>query len=158
MFLQSASRGERKAERAQRMAPHVALHSAVQRTPQIVDVHDRVSDVMANVVSREFQPVVPVTENGTPIGFFTAADAGRFPTSDLGNLSVGSIIQRQQIYAVQLNDSAVDVLQKLQAFGARYALVLDGDAVVGVVGIPGLEALLRLTIPGEDAFSGRPPV
>lgn len=157
LFLQSASRGERQAEQARRAGPHVPLRAAIQRTPQIVEADERVSDVMERVVSRGFQQVVPVIDDGVPVGFFTAGDAARFPVQDWVNLSVGAVIDRQQPYAVQLSENAVDVLDALRARNTRYAMVLDGDDVVGVVGIPGLEAVIRLTTHGADASVGQPP-
>lgn len=157
LFLQSASRNERKAERAERIVAYVPMRAAVQKTPHIVDANDRVSDVLKDVVERGFQQVVPVVDDGVPIGFFTAEDAARFPIQDLVNLSVGSVIQRQQPYAVQVSGNAVEVLEILRLRRARYALVLDENSVVGVVGVPGLEGVIRLMMPGADASADHPP-
>ena len=156
LFLQSASRSERQAERSGRVTMHVPLRAAIQGTPHIVEASERVSYVMNDVIARGFQQVVPVVDEGVPVGFFTAADSARFPIQDWVNLSVGSIIQRQHPYAVQMSDNAIEVLEALRASGARYALVLDEDNVVGVVGLPGLEAVIRLMTPGADA-SAEPP-
>jgi predicted transcriptional regulator len=156
LFLQSASRGERQAEQVREMGAQVPLRAAIQRTPQIANASDRVSDVMESIVARGFQQVVPVVENGTPVGFFTGADTARFPMRDWANLSVGSVIQRQRPYTVHVTDNAVEVLAQLRVSGTRYAIVLDGDAVVGVVGIPGLEAVIRLMMPGAGVSGDRP--
>ncbi len=156
LFLQSAARGERRAESV-RNATQVPLRAAVQRTPQMVDATDRVSDVMIDVISRGFQQVVPVIERDAPIGFFTAEDANRFPPTEWHNLSVGGVIARQEPFTVQLSDDAFDVLQAMQARGLRYALVLAMDNVVGVVGQAELEALIRYRSADGDASVGQPP-
>lgn len=158
LFLQSASRGERRAERARSSIGQVPLRAAVQQTSQFANATDRVSDVMRDIVSRGFQQVVPVLENDAPIGFFTAEDARRFPATDWMNLSVGSVIYRQEPYAVQLSDDAVDVLDAMQARKIPYAMVLAEDAVVGVVGQAELESLIRLRQSGGDASVGQPPI
>lgn len=157
LFLQSASRGERHAERVRNSVGTVPLRAAVQRTPRIVDASERVSDVVENVVQRGFQPVVPVIDDGVPAGFFTIEDANRFPAPDWDNLSVGSVIRRQEPYAVQVDDDAVDVLDALRARRARYAIVLAGDNVVGVVGQPELESLIRFRSAGGAPPGGQPP-
>jgi Zn-dependent protease/predicted transcriptional regulator len=158
LFLQSASRGERQAERVTRVTAYVPLRSAIQRTPRIVEADERVSDIMNDVADRWFEQVVPVVDDGVPIGFFTVEDTARFSIQDRVNLSVGSVISRHQPYAVQTSHNAVEVLEALRARGQRYALVLDEDDVVGVVGVPGLEAVIRLTTPGADASAERPSV
>ncbi len=158
LFLQSASRGERREERLRSSVGQVPLRAAVQRTPQIVNATDRVADVMSNVVSRGFQQVVPVIDDGVPIGFFTAADAERFPTIDWMNLSIGGVIRRQEPYAVQLADDAIEVLEALQARNIQYAMVLAGDTVVGVVGQQELESLIRLRQSGGGASVDQPPI
>lgn len=150
LFLQSAARGERHAERVRSAASQVPLNRAVQRTPHIANATDRVSDVMSNVIGHTMQQVVPVVDDGTPIGFFTAEDARRFPSIDWMNLSVGGVIQRHQPFAVQVNDDAGDVLEALHAKRVPYAIVLAGDAVVGVVGRAELEALLRFRTSFDD--------
>lgn len=157
LFLQSASRGERQAERVRNSVGHVPLQAAVQRTPQMADASDRLSDVMENIVTRGFQQVVPVLDDGVPIGFFTAEDARRFPASDWMNLSVGGVIRRHQPYAVQLNDNAVEVLEAMRARRVRYALVLAEDNVVGVVGEEELESLIRWQN-AAGASADQPPV
>lgn len=158
LFLQSAARGEKQAERARSSVGLVPIRSAVQQTPQLANATDRVSDVMSEIITRGFQQVVPVIDNGTPVGFFTAEDARRFPINEWVNLSVGTVIQRQQSYAVQLSDDAVAVLDALQARRIMYAMVLAEDAVVGVIGQEELQALIRLRQTGSDASVGQPPL
>lgn len=158
LFLQSASRGEARAERMRTSMSQVPLRAAVQRTPQMANASDRVSDVMTDIISRGFQQVVPVIERDEPIGFFTAEDARRFPATEWENLSVGGVIQRQQPYAVQLSDDAAEVLDALQARRIPFAMVIAADTVVGVVSQAELEALLRISGAGNDASVGQPPV
>lgn len=158
LFLQSASRGERRAERIRSATGDVPLRAAVQRTPQMANATDRVSDVMVNIISRGFQQVVPIIEGDVPIGFFTEDDAKRFPTTEWANLSVGGVIRRQEPYAVQLSDDAGEVLDAMQARRIRYALVLAVDSIVGVVGQVELEALIRLRSSGDGASAEQPPV
>ena len=157
LFLQSASRGEAQAERARNAVSDVPLRAAVQRAPQMANADDRLSDVMDSIVMRGFQQVVPVLDDGAPIGFFTAEDARRFPASEWMNLSVGGVIQRHQPYIVQLTDDALGVLEELRARRLRYALVLAEDNVVGVVGETELESLIRWRS-AADASAGQPPV
>ncbi len=158
LFLQAASRGERQAEQVRSAIGQVPLRAAIQRTPQFADATERVADVMENIVIRGFQQVVPVIENGTPIGFFTAGDARRFPATEWVNLSVGTVIRRQEPYTVQFSDDAVEVLSALRARRIQYAMVLADDAIIGVVGQAELESLIRFRNAGGDAPVGRPPI
>ncbi len=156
LFLQSAARGERQAERIRSAAGQVPLRAAVQRTPQMADATDRLTDVMANIVERGFQQVVPVIEDGTPVGFFTVEDARRFPASEWSNLSVGGVIQRHQLFAVQITDDAIEVLEALQARRIRFALVLAGDNVVGVAAQEQLQALINWRNASGDESVNQP--
>ncbi len=158
LFLQSASRDERRAERLKSAIGAVPLRSVVQRTPEVAASTDRVSDVMANIISRGFQRVVPIIEDGSPIGFFSAEDAERFPSTEWHNLSAGGVIRRQEPYAVQFSDDAVDVLETMVARRIPYALVLAIDNVVGVVGRADLEELIRVMRSDDGASAEQPPV
>lgn len=159
LFLSTAARNEEHAERARTHAGHVPLRVAVRRTPQFVDASTRVSEVMEGIIGRGFQDVVPVTDRGEPVGFFSPEDAHRFPEPEWRNLSAGSVIPREPLWAVQLSADATDVLEELHRRRVRYALVLAGDSVVGVVDRPGLEAAIRWFMSsGGDASADQTPV
>ena len=156
MFLQSASRSERRASRMGDAGPTIPLRAAIQRTPRVVDARDRLSDVMEGIIAHGDQQVVPVIENGTPVGFFTAEDAARFPAVDWHNLSVISAIRRQPLLAVQSTDNAVDVLEALRARDITFAMVFSGNELVGVASREAIEATIRFMNSGDGA-SVEPP-
>lgn len=156
MFLQSAARSERRAGRGESTGTVVPLRAAIRRTPKVADARDRVSDVMDGIIAHGEQQVVPVIENGTPIGFFTAEDVARFPAADWHNLSVGSVVRRQPLLAVQLTDNALDVLDALRTRQIRYAMVLDGNDLVGVASLEAIEATVRFMNSGGGASADSP--
>ena len=151
MFLQSAARSERRAEGVESGGPAIPLRPAIQRTPRVADVRDRVSDVMDGIIGHGDQLIVPVIEDGTPIGFFRAEDAARFPAADWHNLSVGSVIRRQSPFAVQVTANALEVLDALRSRQIEYAMVLADSDLVGVVSQRTLEAAVRFMNADGDA-------
>ena len=155
MFLNAAARGEARAERQREAVGPVSLRTAIRGTPQIVEASRSVADVMARVVGRGLQQVVPVVEEGEPVGYFTEDDARRFPNYEWVKLSVGAAIKREPPYLVQFDHDAVDVLDELQARGLTYALVLSGPDVVGVVDVAGLETAIRFYASGGGAPLGQ---
>jgi Zn-dependent protease/CBS domain-containing protein len=157
LFLLSAARGEQHAERERGQSIRIPLRPAVQRTPEIVDESERVSDVMARVISRGFQQVVPVVSKGEPIGFLTSEDVRRFPEYEWRNLSVGSVIRRAAPQIFPLDGDAIAALDALRSNGAGHALVVAGDSLVGVVDEAGLTAVIRLSLEGGGASPEHPP-
>ena len=156
LFLSSASRSEQQAESTGEQAGFVPLRVAVQRTPEIVDASTSVSDVMDRLINRGYQLVAPVTDHGEPVGYFTPDDVRRFPHYEWPNLSVGSVIRREKIHAVQLSENAVSVLGRMRTMQVRHALVLAGDNVVGVIDQDGLEAAIRSMTSSGGASADRP--
>ena len=153
-FLSSAGRGEERAERARDAGPRVSLRAAVQRTTYLADATNSVTEVMSRAYGGN-QRVVPVLDRGEPVGFFTHEDVLRFPQQELRNLSVGSVIRRERMNIFPLDGDAFRAIEKLRESGARYALVVAGEALVGVVDEAGLEAVIRLYHGGGDAsFEG----
>jgi Zn-dependent protease/CBS domain-containing protein len=156
MFLQSAARSERRSSLVDAAGPPIPLRAAIQRTPRVADARERLSDVMEGIIAHGDQSVVPVIENGTPIGFFTAADAARFPAVDWHNLSVGSAVVRQPLLVVQATDNAVDVLEALRARNISYAMVFTGNEFVGVASREAIEATIRFMTPDDGASPESP--
>jgi Zn-dependent protease len=156
MFLQSAARSERRASRVGAVRPPIPLRAAIQRTPRVADARDRLSDVMEGIIAHGDQQVVPVIENGTPIGFFTAEDAARFPAVEWHSLSVGSAIRRQSLLVVQSTDDAVAVLDALTLRYISYAMVFSGNELVGVAGKEAIEAAIRFMNSGDGTSAEMP--
>lgn len=158
MFLQSAARSERRASRLEAAGPDIPLRAAIQRTPKVADARDRVSDVMDGIVAHGEQQLVPVIEDGDPVGIFTAQDAARFPSVDWHNLSVGSVVYREPMLVVQATDSAAEVLAALMERDLRYALVLSENNLVGVTSREFIEAAMQFMSRGGGASVDPPQV
>ncbi len=152
LFLYSSARSQLQFSRQNERAALIPVRPAVHQTPTMSNATDRVTDVMSGVIVPGHQQVVPVLERDVPIGFFTEADARRFPLQDWRNLSVGSVIARHHVYTVQASADAIETLSNLESQGLDYALVLSRDLIVGVVSRVDLEGLIRLQTAAGASF------
>ena len=85
----------------------------------------------ADLTSKSFQPIFPVQQRDELIGIVSKDDILQAYASGLED-TIASIVKPEHLTG-QLSDSLVDVIKRLEEFGAKALFVMQNDKPVGVL-------------------------
>nr|WP_246422057.1 site-2 protease family protein [Nocardiopsis mwathae] len=162
LFLISAATAEGRHAEMRGVLAGVPVQAAMTRDPITAPAHTTVSEFLDGPLFRYRHSAFPVTRDGTaPAGMVCIHQIRDIPVDRRATTTLGDIMRpRDEIVTAAPDEALTDVLTRMESSPDQRALVLEGEAIVGIVTPTDISRVLTwLTSaprPGGDHDEGRP--
>ena len=155
-FLNGAAAASRRQVTRDEALRDIPVASLMRANPPVVHPAETMDRVVLTMLLRDGIRALPVVAEGRVVGIVTIDDARQVPQGDWFATAVRDVMSASPLIAVGPQDSILRVFDLLEEHAGHYVLVMDKNALLGVVSRGELARFFRLSRElGVDATLGR---
>jgi Zn-dependent protease/CBS domain-containing protein len=159
LFLNSAAQGSYMQVLLRQALRGEPVRRFMNPNPRVVTPSLRLDEWVEEHVYRYHHRAFPVVDDGRVRGCIEVGAVASVPRGDWAAHTVGQLMRTDlEALTVSPDTDALDALGKMQKSSVGYLLVVDGDRLVGLVGLRDLMGFLSLKLELEGEARERSPL
>ncbi|MFH0846930.1 MAG: site-2 protease family protein [Chloroflexota bacterium] len=132
-FLNNAAESSRREVSVREYLQGVRVREVMDPSPECVKPGDSVAGVVQGVFYQRGYRATPVCEGERVVGIVTISDVKKLTNEEWASTPISSIMTRQPLYQVRVDDDLNSALRLLSEHGLNQLLVLDGERLAGLL-------------------------